>query len=241
MNQYLERYLNGEHEAVWQELLTLGALDHESAVFLDVYAVAQETMSRAKHNVLTIISRLEDIAYQFALPEQVHTSPASDAGENLQKLVSHAGPLPLSLQAWYEIVGGVCLMGNHEKLAFFSSPIASYPPQIYSDPLVVFPIQAAIGSIDLDQGDIQENSSGEFLIPIAPDAYHKANISGGAPYEIRLPCSDVDTILLNEWQDTTFVNYLRICFQWGGFPGWARYPQRPETLLRMLIEDLLQI
>jgi hypothetical protein len=218
-------------------MLALGSLNHESDIFLDVYAVAQETMSRARQNIFTIISRLEHIGYEFALPEQVYIPPGRDVGDRLQQLVSHVGPLSVSLQSWYEIVGGVCLMGNHENLAIYSSPIAQEPPSVYCDPLVIFPIQAALESIDPDQ----KNTQDEFLIPISPDSYHKANISGGSPYEIKLPCSAVDTILLNEWHNTTFVNYLRICFQWGGFPGWARYPQRPEAILRELSKDILMI
>jgi hypothetical protein len=241
MNQLLERYLNGEHEKVWQDMLALGPLDRKSPVFKDFYAVAQETMSRAKGNILTIISRLEQTGYKFALPEQVYIPPGTDVRERLQQLVSHTGPIPVSLQAWYEIVGGVCLMGDHENLAFYSSPIAQEPPLFYSDPLVVFPIQAALGSIDLDQTNAKENPQDKFLIPIAPDSYHKANISGGAPYEIGLPCSAVDTILLNEWHKTTFVNYLRISFRWGGFPGWERYPDKPNALLKILSADLTTI
>jgi hypothetical protein len=58
--------------------------------------------------------------------------------------------------------------------------------------------------------------------PIAPDEYHKDNVSGGAPDEIHLPNSAMDAELENEWHETSFVEYLRVCFKWGGFPGFER-------------------
>jgi hypothetical protein len=39
----------------------------------------------------------------------------------------------------------------------------------------------------------------------------------------------------------TFVAYLRECFQWGGFPGWARLERRPEEDLALLTQGLLPI
>jgi hypothetical protein len=37
-----------------------------------------------------------------------------------------------------------------------------------------------------------------------------------------VPNDGIDGQLLWERHLTTFVNYLRICFRWGGFPGWDR-------------------
>jgi hypothetical protein len=58
-----------------------------------------------------------------------------------------------------------------------------------------------------------------YHLAIAPDYYHKYGVSGGAPYEIAFPDLAIDAPLLNEWHETTFVNYLRLCFRWGGMPG----------------------
>jgi len=37
----------------------------------------------------------------------------------------------------------------------------------------------------------------------------------------QVPCRAFDALLLLEEHQTTFVNYLRVCLQWGGFPGLA--------------------
>jgi hypothetical protein len=76
-------------------------------------------------------------------------------------------------------------------------------------------------------------------IPLAPDDLHKANISGDA-YYMEVPNQSADAPF-QDWHHTTFVNYLRIAFRWGGFPGWERYPNRPDKELAHLAEGLLPI
>jgi hypothetical protein len=36
---------------------------------------------------------------------------------------------------------------------------------------------------------------------------------------VRVPDARIDVPLEGEWHQTTFINYLRICFAWAGFPG----------------------
>jgi len=38
-----------------------------------------------------------------------------------------------------------------------------------------------------------------------------------------------DTLVLAEPHNTTFVNYLRAAFRWGGFPGLENDPLDDET------------
>jgi hypothetical protein len=58
-----------------------------------------------------------------------------------------------------------------------------------------------------------------------------------------VPNAAVDAPLRNEWHETTFLNYLRIAFRWGGFPGFERYPDelRPVEAIAYLTEGLLPI
>ncbi len=52
---YLERYLAGEYEEVWNELMRLGSSVHDGAVYSDAQAVAQETMRRVRKNIEMLI------------------------------------------------------------------------------------------------------------------------------------------------------------------------------------------
>ncbi len=65
MASYLDRYLSGEHEQVWAELVALGAAVREEPLYSDAWAVACETMRRARYNIELLIPRLEAFGYQF--------------------------------------------------------------------------------------------------------------------------------------------------------------------------------
>ena len=60
-------------------------------------------------------------------------------------------------------------------------------------------------------------------------------------YSIALPNAGADAALQGEKHNTTFVNYLRLAFRWGGFPGWEQEARRPERELKFLTEGLLPI
>lgn len=65
MTGWLDRYHAGEHESVWAEMISLGP-DVRSRPYLEpAWSVAQETMRRARHNVETIVNRLDQIGYEF--------------------------------------------------------------------------------------------------------------------------------------------------------------------------------
>jgi hypothetical protein len=99
----------------------------------------------------------------------------------------------------------------------------------------VFPIDDAIS--DLESWDDDE----DYRIPIAPDDLTKDDTSGGSPYEIRLPCLDADAPLENERHDLPFVSYLRLCFEWGGFPGYDGCDLNLPPEIEGLKKDLLPI
>ncbi len=76
---------------------------------------------------------------------------------------------------------------------------------------------------------------------LGPHATLKYGMSSGSQYSIEMPYLSTDAPRLSQWHETTFVNYLRICFRWGGFPGWERIETRPEEDLAFLTEGLLSL
>jgi hypothetical protein len=339
-----ERYNQGDRVQVWEDLMALGPAVRQPEYIEDARAVARETMLRARHNIETLIPRLDKLGYRFLTKERqavddfnqfeqamnvtqamlAHvekTNPglqqilskngmfgalqnpliqntfyrsrerAADAAKakpldpmedpavfappskNIQRRLdkvekSTGGPLPLSLRAWCEVVGSVSLIGSHPVLAHrelesgtpmkmhMGFPMANFgaagaaafrdvarsagaevldrrpkgDPAMSADPLVVEPMFEMIAGIQ--EGPVE--------LPLAPDGLHKSNHSGGDPYGMEIPSSQADA-LFTDWHRTTFVNYLRIAFRWGGFPGWERYPNRPEKELAHLAEGLLPI
>jgi hypothetical protein len=142
------------------------------------------------------------------------------------------GPMPISLRAWYEQVGGVSLNGSHPAI----NPKASAEPSYAADPLMVTPLGGLVEMLDTEDGE-----GGKIGLWIAPDDLTKANTSGGDPYTITVPNACADARFQHEGNRTTFVNYLRIAFQWGGFPGWKRNKKPPREFIAKLTEGLLPI
>lgn len=351
---YLDRYQAGEHEAVWSELAALGADVRLEPVYSDARAVARETMTRVRHNVELLATRLRELDYRFTHPDEVLVPPTPELLERLDRIEAEAGPLPLSVRAFFENVGAVCFMGSHPRLSGYTpspslaemvdetnaaiaehapgaGPAAAPPPpaaielppnvppqlaalfgaqgplgdamalarelmrrvqevqedsgrmiseggemperlrmnyqlaeglqirmmsqgapptagpDVASDPLVVWaPYDddleeyRELGDPDDPDARDDEGWTGRYVIEIAPDALHKANISGGGPYAIAFPDPAADAPVL-ELDAPSFVGYLRECFRWGGFPGLAEEPDPPTEELARLTEGLLPI
>jgi len=210
MGPYLERYLQGECRGVWHDLLALSEQVRQEPVLSDASAVAHETMSRVRENLTTLDNRLQSMGYRYRNPSPAFLPPPPDVATRIAELEARAGVLPLSLRAFYETVGSVDLTGEHPDWRGCDDP----------DALVVLPIASALHELDDWEHDKKayERAFGSFRVPIAPDHKHKENVSGGMWYGIGLPDPNADAILLEEYHNTTFVEYLRLCLQWGGFP-----------------------
>jgi len=214
-----ERYLSGEHEKVWQELIALGPAVREDPHTADALAVAYETMRRVDLNVREICARLEAIGYTRARA-QMHEPPGRKAHQQIERLERRAGTLPLSLRAFYDVVGAVDWMGEHPSISPRNDSIAP-------DPLVVFSVEDALEQCKA--GFVQDQG----VLAIAPDDLHKANTSGGEPYEIAVPEPCADGKLLNERHNLYFVEYLRLVFRFGGFPGYDGIDPTPAELAEL--------
>lgn len=217
MPTYLQRYIAGEYEQVWDELLALGAAVRDEPLYADALAVARETMTRARHNVELIVARLRQNGYEFAHPDLAFVPATADAAERLDIIEAKVGVMPISLRIWQEQVGGVCLLGTHPDWARTGyANDEAYP--IYTDPLCVDPLYEIERQVE-DWGDLFEE--GEFAFDIAPDLLHKANISGSGPVQIDVPNLAMDGTVSDTNYNMPLVAYLRNSFKWGGFPGFA--------------------
>jgi hypothetical protein len=206
---YLERYQSGEYGQVWQELQALGAGIRKEPYNTQAQAVATETMRRVRRNCERIIARLQSFGYVFGtFPDGTRrsytvtplTPPSDHMRADREELEAEAGPLPLSLVAFWQEVGAIDLVGMHP----------SWPDGL--DPLVVDPPEGALSYLD-DEGD-------GIFVGLAPDDLHKDNTSGGDPYGLELPNPSADFLFMYERHDLLFVPYLRLTIlQWGGFPG----------------------
>ncbi|HEY7984965.1 MAG TPA: hypothetical protein VID73_12395 [Ktedonobacterales bacterium] len=121
MPTYLERYLAGEHAAVWDELAALGPLAPGTPLHAEARAVARATMTRARANVATLVQRLTALGYRFTSDAlgpapTPFAPPTAESLAALRALEEEYGPLPLALGAWYEVGGAVDFSGIHPRL-----------------------------------------------------------------------------------------------------------------------------
>ncbi len=228
---WMSRYLAGEHEAVWAELRQCPEETPEAT------AVLTETLVRVRHNVEVLVSRWKARGYVFE--EKPWTKPSSKVDSLLVEVERLCGPVPLALRLFWRQVGGVNLIGTHP--AWDCTGYAdedSDLPVVYTDPLVLSPLtRDFVESLaeDLEawrEGAAEAPGTAEpFVLPLAPDALHKANVSGGMPYGIRLPAHHWEGRFVGEDpRGVPFIDYLRTCFRWDGLPGLARVEKRLASL-----------
>jgi hypothetical protein len=212
---YVERYLNGEHERVWADLQALGPAVRQEPHAALARQVAAETMRRVRRNCERLVSRLRAAGYTLGVypdgSKGYYTpgplvAPTEATLDDLASLEEAVGPLPLSLTAFWQEVGSVDLVGRHP----------AWPLGL--DPLVVYPPEAALSDLEMTEGEADD--SAPFEVGLAPDDLHKDNVSGGSPYSVALPDPSADFPFLYERHGLLFVPYLRLAIlRWGGFPG----------------------
>ena len=255
MGQYLERYLKGECQPVWDELLAQGAAIRQEPLASEAWAVAQETMRRVRHNIELLIPRLHALGYRFGeLPTHefdwerwereftkaypIFQPPPPETARVLDELEQRMGMLPLSIRAFYLEIGGVNFIGT-----------APWADERIYDALFMWPL-ADIPEGAVEEQDLEPGEEGGILF--SPDRAHKYHYSGSFGYYLTVPNARIDGVF-DVYERTTFVEYLRMSLRSGGLLGLedterfgsgmkvAPYVEKVEHVLAYLREDLLPI
>jgi hypothetical protein len=232
----LARYRKGQHEAVWTDLRS-----HEVVAggFRDeALAVAAETMARVRRNADVLAERLAARGWA-ALSGALRVEPNPHGAKVMQRMETVTGSgLPAALRAFWQVVGGIDLIWDHAS--------GEGPPDLgvavdlsAMDPLAVDAPHRAEYVLDewRDQRHgVDPDLADPFRLDLAPGARHKANAGGGPAYAVELPFLGADPLFLNEPHNLPFVDYLRLAFRWGGFPGLESHADRADV--RALLADL---
>jgi len=225
---WLARYRAGQRDLVWHELRQLGKAVREPGLIEEAQLVCDEMARRARHNVDVLVGRLNDAGYRFHWggdernSTTPHDAPSAAAGEHAEWLEERFGPVPLALLSWVRIVGDVWLVGTHPD----------WPGSMAADPLVIgAEVADSPGFIREDFADWHEAwkdemaknpETGPFILPLAPDRFHKYGRSGGGHYGVIVPDAGAEGIFVAETA-MPFVSYLNWVFFNGGFPYPGRY------------------
>lgn len=202
--------------------------------------------------------RLLDL--QFPVRDVLHACP--DLAAEMRRLELHGPPIPPPLRALWEEVGSVTFVEipGYSHVQFWIDQGIQFMgrfgridvlPQFCDGVRVEAPCSAEWVDYQLDEFTLQREAGDILAYMIAPDGYHKDDISGGDPYELA-PSEDdpwAPRLKWFEWagpqRPTTvhedppcFVSYLRASIlECGGFPGL--YGSRDyEPLRRRLVDNL---
>jgi hypothetical protein len=165
---------------------------------------------------------------------KLRTPPAPGDLAIFERIASFTGePLPASLQAFWEIVGGIDFVWDYDDGGEDEVPSLEVDlDMVEMDPLSIDPPAFAEGLFEEwehRRHGVQPELVDPCELVLAPDYLHKANISGGPPYGMELPFRGADPVFLNEEHKLPFVDYLRLCFRWGGFPHLERHANQPDV------------
>jgi hypothetical protein len=244
---WLARYRAGRREEVWHELRQLGAAVHEPEIRAQAQLVCDEMALRARHNIEVIVERLTRDGFRFhtnddeQTPRTPHIPPTPTAAQHADWLEQRFGPVPLTLLSWVRLVGDVWLVGTHPE----------WPESASADPLVIqvegshypdYPIQKHFTDEWEQWRKYPEKhpESRPFILDLAPDRLHKENVSGGAPYGMRLPDACADGLFRAE-ASMPFVEYLNWVFRRGGFPHYTGDSTKEWEVTYKRAEDLLRL
>jgi len=253
---YYDRYAHGHHQEVWDELMSIGVRVREETIYLNALSVVNETISRAMHNIESIISKLQESGYLFAYPESVFVPADQEDMAYLHESEERAGTIPMSLRCWFEMIKEVDLTGTHplwqvrgskvnfmkedkvlvsqyQRASVLERPVVDTKALSITNQYLVFYGERYNDGIDDKVGiSIMED-----------DVLSYGSIRGSS--EIICPSSTADGFFREPKLNIapTFIEYLRRSFEWGGFPGFANLSEelRPIEMLNYLREGLLPI
>jgi hypothetical protein len=133
-----------------------------------------------------------------------------------------------------------CRLGQGRAAQFRTAARSLWPPGcLLPEAARRDPWRWRYGDPPAELAEAEEDPAEGIDCPLAPDAEGKAGEAECDFYSVRLPDLGADTTLRGEVHNTSFVNYLRPAFRWGGFPGWEQYKERPEKALARLTAGLL--
>ncbi|NDV65020.1 SMI1/KNR4 family protein [Bacteroides sp. 224] len=229
INYYLFEYRDGRQAEIWEELMANNNLSKAILPLKDIHAVLKETIRMAKININIIFGQLQACGYQFNSETSVKEPDAEIESkiETLKNLIKPYGYLPLSLEFFLRYAGSVNFIPSWK----------SKLPYQYADSLYIADIDEIIVLAEAREWDEEEDDSPLYL-EISPDYYHKDNVSGGMPYGIEITREpQIDSRLLNTpYGDLYFIDYLRLCFDWGGFPHIKNENKNYQEFIENLVK-----
>ena len=204
--RFYARWNAGQVERVWADIGALGeqARDDERQL-ADIMHVVTGTLQRCAQHLRTLTRLLAMLGLSVEPPQ---ADPM--ALERIARFEAQVGPLPLTICAWYHIVGAIDLrgFGTEDELASWAAPHVLGTAIERADPLVIEPSATAL------EHDDTLWWQGRYPLRMGPDTGEKFFSYGGPPLAVMTPSAAVDGQLRGE----SFLHYVRRCLAWAGYP-----------------------
>ena len=249
MNKLYEAYSISRVHETWGVYCSESHRLSDTGFKNEVIEFSRAVFRRINENLNVLVDNLVLSGYQFASPNEVKRIPDPDVWQWSESLEQQGIVIPISLRAFISEVGAIDLMGSNPewpKSAYAHLDRESGNDVWYTDPLVVGYVSETdiLSMYEEWQYHIEEDGKenvGPFVIEFAPDHVHKANISGGAPYSINASIPSVDSLVLNERLNTSFLTHVRNAIEWGGMPGFKYIGEYDENIIERLRANLLPV
>jgi hypothetical protein len=196
------------------------------------HSAIDQRIESIDRTIRRLVAELRSLGYQFDHPDAVFPGIEPDLKASIGRIEREIGRVPYAVASFWRKIGSVDLTGGHPQ----------WKGCVYPDALVVYPADAGIVELDefLSDRVLRLEANFPFVIPIAPDFYHKSNTSGGMFYNVACPAPSDDPTVDNEPHHLPFLDYLDLTLSWAGFPGLANSTSHNwplDTLRRALRTD----
>jgi hypothetical protein len=228
-----------DNQKAWLAAAAIGGATAEHA--------AAAAFARLRDTVEVLTANLTRLGYP-AVPGVV--KPKRGVAARIAKLRAHVGgPVPPALALFWRRVGGISLLDlqTYAHARFWRSRIVMGRPG-YCDGVYIYAcddewLDFAIGEYDEWR---EEGYAEPFTLSLAPDGYHKDNISGGAPYGMPLQSSWLAPLESFSWSGRRgprsapkgacdLLSYLRCSLlECAGFPGLYGIPAFESLRVELL-------
>jgi hypothetical protein len=226
----LKRYCAGEFDQVWREIRSHVSIEGESRD--EVMEIADATMRRVAQNADLITERLQTVGWQ-ALSSEYHelrTPPKPSDEAVFSRITEISGaPIPTTLLAFWRVVGGINWVWDYNSEDWPPDLGFELPPEEHDALCVDAPSNYLVDDLLEQKEEEGLGLDHQLRLDLAPDYLHKANISGGSPYCIKVPFLGADPLFSDERHGLPFLEYLRLAFRWAGFPGLDRHSARSDV------------
>ena len=214
----VERYTQLAERVVWNEMIAQENVAMNRDDLAEIQQVMTIMIHRVKFNLQYIYQALQQYGFEFSdfaeHPKQ--TQPLifepNDITQplfTLEAKYTEYGFFPLTILEFYKHIRQVDFRG------FFPNRKC----QAFLDAFMMVPIHQLIE---------QDGYHDDYGVYLSPEAGFKENVSSNGLYGIELTTNQqIDSRFLGFFDDPAvekqeeilFIDYLRLCFKWAGFPG----------------------